>query len=42
MATRLNPTEALSFLDNIKLEFRNEPSKYKDFLAAMKDFQRHR
>jgi len=35
----LNMTEAITFLDNVKLQFENHPGKYDTFLGIMRDFK---
>lgn len=39
MSSKLNKTGALSFLDHIKSQFEDEPSRYQDFLNLMKDYK---
>ncbi|KAK3510185.1 hypothetical protein QTP70_026780 [Hemibagrus guttatus] len=36
---RLTVEDALSFLDQVKLQFRNQPQVYNDFLDIMKEFK---
>ena len=36
---RLKVEDALSYLDQVKLEFRNQPHVYNEFLGIMKDFK---
>lgn len=42
MSTRSNPADALNFLDNIQLQFQQDPSKYSDFLSIMKAYKKRR
>ena len=38
---RLKVEDALSYLDQVKLQFGNQPQVYNDFLDIMKDFKSH-
>lgn len=37
----LNVTDALTYLDNVKVQFVDEPEVYNNFLDIMKDFKSH-
>jgi len=38
----LNRIEALSFVDHIRLQFENEPTRYDDFITTMKAYKKLR
>ncbi|KAF9521900.1 paired amphipathic helix [Crepidotus variabilis] len=42
MASKTNTAVAVNFLDNIKLQCENDPSKYSDFLSIMKAYKKRR
>lgn len=38
----LNVNDALSYLDQVKVKFQNQPDVYNHFLDIMKDFKSHK
>ena len=42
MSSRLNKVDAVNFVDNIKLQFEGDPSRYNEFITIMKAYKKSR